>query len=158
MLNELDKLCAYAAGREITREDVDAVCIKSVEATAFDMIKSLLRGNYADAYQMLDTLFAQKTEPVMIAGALISSYVDMYRAKAALASGERTEAVAQAFNYKGREFRLRYAAQDASRLTLEQLRECLDVLGEADESLKSTRADKRLVLEEAMLRLQCITN
>lgn len=158
LLNELDKLCAYAAGREITREDVDAVCIKSVEATAFDMIKSLLRGNYAGAYQMLDTLFAQKTEPVMIAGALISSYVDMYRAKAALASGERTEAVAQAFNYKGREFRLRYAAQDASRLTLEQLRECLDVLGEADESLKSTRADKRLVLEEAMLRLQCITN
>ena len=36
----------------------------------------------------------------MIAGALISSYVDMYRAKAALASGERVEAVAQAFNYK----------------------------------------------------------
>ena len=57
----------------------------------------------------------------MIAGALISSYVDMYRAKAALASGERVEAVAQAFNYKGREFRLRYAAQDASRLTLAQL-------------------------------------
>lgn len=158
LVNELDKLCAYAAGREITQADIDAVCIKSVEATAFDMVKALLRGNYADAYRMLDTLFAQKTEPVMIAGALISSYVDMYRAKAALSSGERTEAVAQAFNYKGREFRLRYAAQDASRLTLEQLRECLDVLSEADESLKSTRTDKRLVLEEAMLRLKCITN
>lgn len=157
LLNELDKLCAYAQGREITTEDVDAVCIKSVEATAFDMVKALLRGRYADAYQMLDTLCAQKTEPVLIAGALISSYVDMYRAKAALVSGERAEAVAQAFNYKGREFRLRYAAQDASRLSLEQLRACLDVLSEADGALKSTRAEKRLVLEQAMLRLQCIT-
>lgn len=157
LLNELDKLCAYAQGREIEEADVAAVCVKSVEATAFDMVKALLRGNYAEACQMLDTLFAQKTEPVMIAGALISSYVDMYRAKAALSSGESTQAVAQAFNYRGREFRLRYAAQDASRLGLEQLRECLDVLGGADEALKSTRADKRLVLEEAMLRLQRIT-
>lgn len=157
LLNELDKLCAYAEGREITQGDVEAVCIKSVEATAFDMVKALLRGNYAEAYRMLDTLFVQKTEPVMIAGALISSYVDMYRCRAALSSGERIEAVAQAFNYRGREFRLRYAAQDASRLSLGQLRECLDVLGKADEALKSTRADKRLVLEEAMLRLQCIT-
>ena len=115
------------------------MCIKSVEATAFDMVKALLRGKYADAYGMLDALFAQKTEPVMIAGALISSYIDMYRAKAALASGERVEAVAQAFNYKGREFRLRYAAQDASRLTLAQLGTCLDILSEADEALKSTR-------------------
>ena len=158
LINELDKLCAYAAGREITQRDIDAVCIKSVEATAFDMVKALLRGKYADAYGMLDALFAQKTEPVMIAGALISSYVDMYRAKAALASGERVEAVAQAFNYKGREFRLRYAAQDASRLTLAQLGTCLDILSEADEALKSTRAEKRLVLEEAMLRLQCVAS
>ena len=158
LINELDKLCAYAAGREITQRDIDAVCIKSVEATAFDMVKALLRGKYADAYGMLDALFAQKTEPVMIAGALISSYVDMNRAKAALASGERVEAVAQAFNYKGREFRLRYAAQDASRLTLAQLGTCLDILSEADEALKSTRAEKRLVLEEAMLRLQCVAS
>ncbi len=157
LLNELDKLCAYARGREITQSDIEAVCIKSVEATAFDMAKALLRGKYADAYQMLDALFAQKTEPVMIAGALISSYVDMYRAKAALSSGERVEAVAQAFSYRGREFRLRYAAQDAAHLSLAQLRDCLDVLSQADEALKSTRTDKRLVLEEALLRLQHVT-
>ena len=52
------------------------------------------------------------------------------------------------FAYRGKEFRLRNAARDCARLSVSMLRECLEVLAEADTRLKSSRADKRVVLEE----------
>lgn len=158
LLNELEKVCFYAGEREITKADVDAVAIKSVDATAFDMVKALIRNQYEKAYQMLDILFQQKAEPVLILGALISSYVDMYRVKTASTAGVSPEAVAKYFQYRNREFRLRYAAQDASKLSVAQLRRCLDILAEADRMLKSSRSDSRFILEKAMMQLLLASN
>ena len=38
LLNEMEKVCAYAQGDEVLKSDVDAVCIKSLDARVFDMI------------------------------------------------------------------------------------------------------------------------
>ena len=73
--------------------------------------------------------------------------------KVADAAGEPAESLGADFAYKGREFRLRNAARDAARLSLPALRECLDVLAEADMRLKSSRMDKRTVLEQAVAAL-----
>lgn len=158
LLNELEKVCFYVGKGEVTKADVDAVAVKSVDATAFDMVKALLRNQYEKAYQMLDILFRQKAEPVLILGALISSYVDMYRVKVAREAGERPEAVAKYFQYRNREFRLRYASQDAEKLSVGQLRKCLDILAEADKMLKSSRTDNRFILEKAMMQLLLASN
>lgn len=136
LINELDKLCAYAAGREITPRDIDAVCIKSVEATAFDMVKALPARQIRRCIRDAGYAVCAENGTGDDRRRADSSSMDMYRAKAALSSRERAEAVAQAFNYKDW-FRLRYAAQDASRLTLAQLGACLDVLSEADEALNA---------------------
>ena len=39
LLNEIDKLSAYAERREITRADIDLMCVKTIEANAFDLTK-----------------------------------------------------------------------------------------------------------------------
>ena len=57
------------------------------------------------------------------------------------------------FDYKSRAFRLKYAARDCSRLSLESLRESLDILAQADRRLKSYTSDKRTVLEETAAKL-----
>lgn len=153
LLNELDKVCAYVGAGAITREAVDAVGVRSLDATAFDLVKAITAGDCSHAYLLLDTLFAQKAEPVLVSGALIAAYVDMYRAKiAAAVEGNPLEA-AKWFQYKNKEFRLRNAARDGARLTVEQLRVCLDLLDTMDMQLKSTAADKRLVLERAIVEL-----
>jgi len=48
---------------------------------------------------------------------------------------------------------LRNAARDCARLPVEALRQSLDVLAEADGNLKSSRTDKRIVLEQTAARL-----
>lgn len=158
LLNELEKACLFAPEREITKKDIDAVCVKSLDATVFMLTKFLISGNFDKAYETLDTLFFLKTEPTLIMGAMISAYVDMYRAKVGVTNGSDSTAAAKAFNYRGREFRLSNAARDSSKLSIVQLRNALEILADADEKLKTNYEESkvRLTIEEAMVRLRLI--
>ena len=89
----------------------------------------------------------------MILGALSSSYADLYRAKIAAAGGVQAQTLVEEFDYKGKAFRLKYAARDCSHLSVEALRESLDILAQADRRLKSGAADKKTVLEETAAKL-----
>ncbi len=156
--SETEKLCAYALGQgltEITPDMVDELTPKSTETTVFIMVRALTSGRYEEAYRQLDLLFYRGDEPIAILGAMAASYIDMYRVKAALESGLTGAAPAEyAPEYKGRgSFRLQNAERSSKKLTLLGLRKCLDLLLEADLSLKGSRLEPRLVLEGLISRL-----
>jgi len=151
--NELDKLCAYAGGGNLTREQVDAVCVKSVDAKSFDMVKAVAAGNGTLALRLLDDLFRQKVAPQMLLGSLIANYVDIYRAFVALQSGKSAEAPAKLFDYKGKGFRLQNAGRMARGMKLPQVTRCLELLAQADRRLKNTGMDSRLMMEQCVVGL-----
>ncbi len=153
LLGELDKLSAYAEGREITREDIETLGVQNLEASVFDLSKALLQGSYAKAYSIIHRLFTMREEPVAILAVLSNAYADLYRAKVARAAGEQAESLAGAFAYRGKEFRLRNAARDSASIPLPVLRKSLETLAEADRMLKSSRTDKRVVLEQTAAKL-----
>lgn len=160
LLNEIEKLCAYAIGQaadeaapEITAGMIEQLVPKTTETTVFLMSNALVAGNYEKAYKLLDTLFYQNEEPIAILGALSSAYVDMYRVKTALESGLQSSGAADYGDYKGREFRLRNAERSARNLRPEVLRASLGLLLEADMALKGSRLSGRIVLEELIAKL-----
>lgn len=156
LLQELEKLCAYKKEGEITRRDIDAVAVRTVEAVVFDLSKAMFADDAAKAFSILSVLLRQKAEPVMILGALIACYVDMYRIKTATLSGGRAEDVTAAFNYRGKEFRLRNAARDGARLSLQDVRRCLEILADCDRNLKGSGMDARLLLERCITELMLV--
>ena len=153
LLNELDKLCALAGEGEITREMIETAGTKNLEASVFDLSKAILQNHYARAYAILHRLLSQREEPVTILAVLSTAYADLYRAKVAAAAGKQADTLTADFQYRGKEFRLRNAARDASRLSIDVLRRSLDTLAQADLRLKSSRTDKRVVLEQTAARL-----
>lgn len=153
LLNETEKVCAYAAGDEVQKSDVDAVCIKSLDAKVFDMIKDLTAGRFDSAFKKLSLLFEQREDEFQILGALIAQYSDIYRAKAAVKSGGRAEMIAKYYNYAGKEFRLSNAARNGSSLSFDDINECIEILLWADTTLKSSALNKRLVLEQTVVKL-----
>jgi len=153
LLNELDKLCALAGEGEITREMIETAGTKNLEASVFDLSKAILQHHYHRAYAILHRLLSQREEPVAILAVLSSAYADLYRAKVAAAAGQQADTLAGDFQYRGKEFRLRNAARDCSRLSIQVLRESLETLAQADLRLKSSRTDKRVVLEQTAARL-----
>ena len=154
--NEMEKLCAFALGRgelEISGEMIEELVAKSMETTVFLLAKALVAGEYEKAYTLLDTLFYQREEPIAIVGALGASYLDMYRVRAALESGQTYEAAAQYGDYKGKDFRLRNAQRNGRGVSQQVLRESLHLLLDAGLALKGSRLDQRIVMEELVAKL-----
>lgn len=160
LMNELDKLSALAGNGEaeglkgeITRQMIETAATKNLEASVFDLSKAILQNHYERAYGIIHRLFSQKEEPVSILAVLSNAYADLYRAKVAAAAGMQADTLTADFSYRGREFRLRNAARDAARIPLGTLRSSLEILAKADIALKSSRTDKRVVLEETAAKL-----
>lgn len=152
LLGEVDKLCAYTRRGEITAEAVDQLVIRSIDANAFDLASSIIRGNLSRAISVLDDLKFQRYEPVMILGALSSAMVDLYRAKVAASAGKRAADVVADFQYNPRvKFRVDNAFRDSAKLDLQRLRRCVEVFHKLDLQLKSMHADSYELIEIAMV-------
>ena len=158
LINELSKVCHYAAGGEITKKHIYEVAVKTDEARIYDLTKFLLMKNFDKAYEVLGILLRQKTQPEFILGTIVGAYVDMYRAKVSLACGKGAEELSEAYGYGKTAFRLKNGARDSSRIDIDTLRKCIDVLTEADLKLKSGRDNPAVILEQLMVRLFLVSN
>lgn len=157
LYSELDKLCFFVKQGEITKQIIDQVVVKNLETTVFILAKALIAGEYEKAYKGLDLLFYQNEEPVAILAVLASSYIDMYRVRTAVQSGQSCMEPAKYFDYRGKEFRLRNAERDVKRLSTDVLRESLNVLLQTDISLKSSRTSSRILMEELIAKLLMVS-
>ena len=112
LTNEIQKLCAFAGGGEITGDQIEEIVTKNMETTVFLLSNALVRGDYSKAYTLLDLLISQGEKPITILSVLSGAYIDMYRVRAAIESGKTSRAPAEYGDYKGRDFRLKYAERD----------------------------------------------
>ena len=157
LFNEMEKLCNFAGqGNEITNEHIDAIAVRSLEAKVFDLSKLVLNHNPQGALELLHTLMIQKADPIDIFGAILMAFMDVYRVKVAVSSGENVTYPAQIFDYRNKEFRLTNSSRYASKLSTEQLRECFDCFSEADYALKSTAQSGELILERLIVQISLI--
>lgn len=153
IFNELEKICGYVGNGDITRDIIDRIAVKCLQARVYDLSKFIIAGNSDGAYGVLNVLFAQKEEPVAVLSVISSCYIDMYRAKCAKSANVNESELSGYFQYKGREFLIRNASRDCRNISFKNLRQAIDVLCKTDELLKSTAIDKNLLLEEAVAKL-----
>ena len=153
---ELEKLSAYAEGREVTREDIDLLCIRRIESDGYSLAINILRGNAAMVFTRLRELDVQNYEPYAIIGIIGFSLADIYRAKLARSSGRSVADVAKDFSYaKNREFAVKNAYSECGNISAERIRKTLEILSETDLMLKTRSRGKdgdMLTLEQGLAR------
>ncbi len=151
--NELSKLCAFVGKGEITKQIVDAVSVKTVEASVYSLSKQIVQYNMTLALKTLDELFYLKVEPIVILSTISGFYVDMYRAFVGKERGMNSAEIAKEFGYFGREFVIRNAMQDMRKFDHNRFELSFNALRTADKSLKSFSGDSRTVLERLVVKL-----
>ncbi len=151
--NEICKLCAFKGKGEITKETVDLVSTKTVEASVYNLSKQIVEYNMTAALKTLDELFYLKVEPIVILSTISGFYVDMYRAFIGKERGMQASEIAKEFGYFGREFVIRNAMKDARRFDYRRFELSFDALRAADKVLKSFSGDTRTALEGLVVRL-----
>lgn len=151
--NELEKLCAYRENGEITTEDVDTLVSAGIETDAFKLSRAISAYNPSGAMEILHRLIEKKEEPIAIISAVSLSFLDLYRARAAMTSDKRSGDVIADFNYGARKFAVDNAFRDSRRISIESLRACIDLLRTADRKLKSNGAIPEVILEKTVTEM-----
>lgn len=152
---EIEKLCAYAGNRQITDRDIALLCPKSINQDAFDMIREINSGNVDGALTVLSRLFTARQEPLVIFGALVYSYINLYKVSAAQKSRISLDQMAQKTGMKSA-YPLTKSQRDSQKLGEQKIRKSLEILEECDKNLKSTSADGRLLLEQTLIKLSLV--
>ena len=155
--NELDKLCAYADGQEITSEMIDTLVHINLETKVYYMANDIIAGNLDKAYKELDILFYQKTEPIVIVSAIAGAYMDLYRARVGAEGGVPVATIAKDFSYGNRKFALEKASRAGKRISTPALRKSIDEILNTDYKLKSTSTSERTLLEKLIAKLSLIS-
>ncbi len=151
--NEISKLCAYCINREITREDIEKLTTKKIEARIFDLSKYILQNDNDKAFTLLNDLLSNREEPTVILAILSTTYIDMYRVKVANESGKNYMELVNVFDYKRKEFRLKHADRYASKLSLDTIKYCIHIITSTEKDMKSLRADKSILLQSLVSKL-----
>ena len=85
---ELEKVFCYALDRqEITREDIDAVCVTQITNHIFDMVNAVADKNQRRALDLYYDLLALKEPPMRILFLMIRQYRILFQVKGLLKQG-----------------------------------------------------------------------
>lgn len=150
LVNELDKLMAYAGERPLTRTDIDQLVRYSREHSNFELSDAILDRDRKRALRLLDHIFANPAEPpstlaLLILGAIASNYRKMLMAKELMRQGAPNSEVAKAAGmspYMVSRFNERVRKFETERIVAGIKR-----IARTDVALKSSLATPRLQLE-----------
>lgn len=151
---EVEKLAALANYGTITPEMIRRLATMTLDADTFDMVKLVTAGRTAQAMAKLATLLDLQNDPILITGALVGNYLDIYRAFLARKSRRALADMAKDFGYTGKwNYRLGNAEQTASHFSGPQLERSLQILQKLDLDLKGSRLGADLLLQKALCEL-----
>lgn len=151
ILSEITKLVNYKRQEGvINREDIDVLCVKSVESKVFDMINHIHKNNMDLAYKALDDLKTLKTEPVMIVSVIFSEFSKIRKLKLLLDKLPQGEALSQA--------EIRFFANEylkkAKSISLKKIDEIIFECRKCDYEIKAGLKDKWLCVKLLIAKSQ----
>lgn len=152
----LVKLCAFAAEKSngiITVDAIDNLTSRQLDFKAYEIAKQILKRNISSATEILNSLFLQQIDAISINSALSSSFLDIYRVKTMQQYNHPTSALNDFSEYKGKGYRITGAGYDANKCSLEFLKTALLYLSQTDILLKSTKDDKKILMEKTLFKI-----
>ncbi|MCM1314086.1 MAG: DNA polymerase III subunit delta [Prevotella sp.] len=150
--NEVNKLCSYAQGREITRDILELLVHRQTNITVFQLADAVASFNRQSAFNALNELMTDKNNRGSVLANITNSFLDMYRASCAKNSGRGIPDVMGDYSYVW-EFKVKNAFRDSSRMSTTRIRTCIKILRDTAVQLNSTATDEKIVLEQAITKM-----
>ena len=153
LIPEIEKIAAYAVTDKVTQEDVEAVANHIPEAVVFEMTELMAQKKVNSALSVLSELLADKNnEPIMMLAVLGKQMRQLYAARLALEKNLGTKYVMEVCSMKY-DYIAAKLLTAAKGFTLTQLRRAVELCAETDYQMKSSGADPKELLKEAVLRI-----
>lgn len=155
LVNELNKLCLYKKEGEITKEDIKALCSKSLEASIYNITKFILSKSLDKAIKEINVLLKQKIEAYYIYSEIASVFTDIYYALISKEQSVPINKAAEELGYKKYlSFRLTNALKYANSLGDKKIGRILDILILSDSEVKADNSS--LSLEKLIINISSV--
>lgn len=151
LLNECDKLCAYAQGRPITAAMIRTLCTGTISADLYAVAKLMLRRRPQPVLDEIDALLRSRQPAALILANLGGAFSDLARGCAARSAGKNGADLAADFSYRFA-WKAANALRDSNGLDAKRVQRVCEILCEAETTLKSASCDERVLLETAVVR------
>jgi len=152
LISEIGKVGAYAKGRRVTRQDIDAVATPQLDAVVFQMTDAIAAKDFNRAAAVLGDLLHMQEAPIKLLAVLGRQLRQLYSARLAL---EHKKGGAYLMELWG--MRSSYPAerlmQSARRFTLPWCRRAVIRCGETDLAMKSTGSAGEELLIDLLMEL-----
>ncbi len=146
LLGEIAKLCNYVSDDTVSRTDIDAIVTKSIEANRFAIGEAFCSRNYDRVFDIIDKMYKQNIEDILIVNAVYSAFNDMYKVKLAISCGKTVGEVTRDFFSPNKAFVASKTAKLVGSLTLEFLEMAVALSKQVDIKLKNSPFSKRDVI------------
>ena len=139
LLQEIEKIAAYAHDERITRADIDAVASRAVESRVFELCNELAANHTGRALLLLADLETSREPAIAVTAVIARQFRQLYAARLALESGHDRAYIMQLTGLRF-PYHANRLIDSARRIPLSLLRYALLSCMEADAELKSSRA------------------
>lgn len=155
--NEIEKLCAYADGREIDSAMISELVHVQNDTTIYNLANAVAAMNPEAAFRAVSELDINNDNRTLVLYAVNDAFMNLYRAACARKSGVSAEQMAENFGYGRRAFAVKNAFRDSSRMSIELLRECIIILHDTTMNLNSSAINPRTAIEQAITKMLIIS-
>lgn len=149
---EMDKLCAFADGGEITEQMVQEMVVPQLDTAVYKLTDAVLKHHAAAAMRCVDELLAMRVETSYLLAAVAGSLTDVQRAAAARLAGKTVQDVTADFSYRFG-FVVENAFRTAAGEQPEHIAHCLKLLRDAEYRLHSGAVDERVLFEKTIVEM-----
>ena len=151
LANEIDKLVTFVGSEHaIEVESLTALTDDMREMSAFELARCLSAGDLAEALRAWSKFASSGEYPGLALGAVIHHVRQLWRIKLAQHAGTSAERLARELNIPA--FTVRRLSAQAAAIESERLRQWLEALLEADQTLKGSGLPPQSVFEKLILR------
>lgn len=152
LTTEIEKIGAYAQGRQISRADIDAVVIPQLDTAVFQMTDALSRGDFDAAAAVLDSLFSARESAIMILSVMGRYFRQLYTARLLL---ERRRGVSELSGLWGMKssWQAQKLMDAARRYPLPWCRGAVRRCAETDVAMKSCGGEENELLSGLLMEL-----
>lgn len=141
MLTEIDKIASFCES-EISLSALEQLCVKSIQAKAYELNDFILEKNGDRAFQVLKDLYAIHAPEQTVLASLYSCFANLYKLK--LLQGAPQETLCACTGWKPYPVK-KYSAH-LSDISLESLDRLIEQCAQTDLLSKTTRTDPQLLL------------
>lgn len=151
LVNEFRKIVAYVepAG-EVTREIIDKICVKTLDAKVFEITDMLLKNDKLSAIKLYDDLIASKTYAGVIESILFKHIKNIYQIKLMM-QDDRYKNIDIAKELKIHPFVYSKLKQKVNKYRIEDLEKIIREFDQYDISSKTGKMDQILGLKKILM-------